>query len=683
MYCLPPGIAPYRDAGEMACDVYSLGVAHQPGYPLYVLSARVFSLFAPGNFAWSLNLFSVVSSLAAILVFYCCLSALFSTASAAATSILLGLNFTFWTVSSVSEMYSLNTLAACLLLYLAFDIERAYSVQKTLLLAFLAGLSMTNRMDIVFVFPAVAILTVPVLKNFWRGAWILNLLKVSGFFALGFSVYLYLPVRSASNPLFDWSHPADLSTFLAVITRKSYGSTLDLISKNYRPGELFLPNLKYYTLHLLSNFNLALLAAVAGVYAEFLYCRKRFFAVAALFILSGPAFLFLANMPPNPHALAVVEPYYMLPDLALLFWAASGLFYFGKRSRLSLTLALLTALSAACWAFYLNFPRAERRELFAAGDYAADALRSVPPGGVLVGKKDVQVFSLWYEQTVEKRRPDVSVVAQGLSASAWYRNTKRLYSPGLTLFNLHSGGESEWKAFAAANRGGVYATLDAEIPGSVLAVPAGLAKAIYPSGDSDMIYPLPFYSFRFLGARYHDFFDRDIRSSYAEGLVARAAFLNNSPVRAEETLKGLELSGQLDPDNPDVPLYAGFYHSAKGDWRRAGEKFLESVEIYARLRKLSEQYHSLDSLKKGLAASSAYAWLNYGVALEKTGASFAEAEAAYRKALEANPGFAQAHYNLAVLYWDRDPERVKSELIETLKIDPSHKPALYYLNRMK
>ena len=70
------------------------------------------------------------------------------------------------------------------------------------------------------------------------------------------------------------------------------------------------------------------------------------------------------------------------------------------------------------------------------------------------------------------------------------------------------------------------------------------------------------------------------------------------------------------------------------------------------------------------------------MALEKTG-SAALAENAYRNAIAANPGLAQAHYNIAVLYWNKDPDRVKSELIETLKIDPSHKEAAYYLKRMR
>ena len=66
IYCLPPGLPPYRDSGEMASAAATLGVAHQPGYPLYIISAKLFSLIPLGNPAWRLNLFSAAAGLSGI-----------------------------------------------------------------------------------------------------------------------------------------------------------------------------------------------------------------------------------------------------------------------------------------------------------------------------------------------------------------------------------------------------------------------------------------------------------------------------------------------------------------------------------------------------------------------------------------------------------------------------------------
>lgn len=678
IFSLPPVLPPYRDSGEMASAAWTLGVAHQPGYPLYIISAKLFSLLPLGNPAWRLNLFSAAAGLAGIFVFWRAAAAAFSPAAAFISALLLGFNFTMRTLSSVPEMYALNFFFACLLLWSARADGRDGAPAAVYLTAFLLGFAMTNRMDIVLALPALLILLWPGLKE----AGFSGFLKAAGFALLGFSLYLYLPVRSSGWPLYDWSHPADPATFWAVITRKNYGSTLDLISREYAPGQLFWPNLKVYALHLWKNFSAALVFAAAGVYAEYVRAPRRLAAFAALFLFSGPVFLYMANMPPNPHALAIVEPYYLLPDLAVAFWAAAGLAYAFSvfpRARPALALA---ALTAAGLVFHSGARGSFRRALFAAEDYASDVLRGAPPGAAVVAKKDVQLFSLWYLQTVKGLRPDVHVVAQGLSGSGWYNASRRLYSPSLALRNLNSGDAGQWREFAAANPGGAYATMDAVLPEDVKAEPAGLLNRLYPPPGWSAPDPWPFYSLPRLDPAYRDFFDKDIGSSYAQALLAAAARRSAAGQLDGDDLRGLRLASVLDTNLPDAPLYEGFYYSSRNDWASARGCFRASGEAYDRLLALSVEYYSLPDLRQGVAKASAYAWLNYGVASEKTGDP-AAAEAAYRVALQRNPAMADAHYNMAILYWNRDWNRVREELEATLRLNPAHPAAARFLAQIK
>ena len=681
LYCMPPGLAPYRDAGEMACDVYTLGIAHQPGYPLYILSAKLAALILPGNFAYKLNLFSAMGGLAALLVLYFPLAARFGVLPALASVLLLALNFTMQTISSVSEMYALNFFFVALLLSIALSFEGAWSRRRLWLGAYLLGLAMTNRMDIVLIAPALLVAVWPGLKASGFTAAAKAISGSAIFWLAGFSLYLYLLVRSGANPQFDWSHPADWDTFIGVITRRSYGSTLDLISKHYAAGELFWANMKYYGFHLVKNFNVALLFAAAGLFSEFNRDRRRFYTVLALFMVPGPVFLFMANMPPNPHALAIVEPNYLLPDLAVVLWTAAGLAWAAGRltaaPRTAVALSAAVCLALAAWQ---NFPYSNRRTLFAAEDWAADAMRSAPPSSALVAKKDVQIFTLWYLRTVRGLRPDLEPVAQGLSGARWYQDSKRLWRPELKLFNLNTGGAPEWENFSAANPGGAYSTMDAELPKGVTASPRGLLQALYPKDKpADMWH---FYNFRWLGGKYNDFFAKDLGTSYGQSIVARAAWLSNSGGLSAEEAGRLELARVMDPDLPDAPLYLGFYYSRLNDWKQAGEYFRRSAGVYERLLALTAECYSLPSLIESLAGSAAYAWLNYGVALEKTGDP-GGAENAYLKALAADPSMADAHYNMAILYWTRDPNRVYKELQDTLRLNPAHQQAAYYLSRMR
>ncbi|HOW90381.1 MAG TPA: hypothetical protein PL037_08860, partial [Elusimicrobiales bacterium] len=434
-----------------------------------------------------------------------------------------------------------------LLLLASLSLEDSWERSTFLAGAYLLGLAMTNRMDIVLAAPAFLIAAWPGLRtSAWTAA-------VGALFWLsGFSLYLYLYVRSGSDPLFDWSHPADLSTFIAVITRKSYGSTLDLISRNYAPGELFLPNIKYYALHLVRNFNLALFAAAAGMASEFACRRRRFFVLTALFLASGPVFLYMANMPPNPHALAIVEPYYLLPDIAVAFWAAAGLASLASRFKAPSPAVAAAAAVLIVLAARENLPAACRRVDFAAEDWGRDAMSGVPPSSVLVSKKDVQLFTLWYLQTVRGERPDIRLVAQGLSGAAWYRRSTALRRPGLMLSDLNSGGAAAWREFISPDPGGVYASLDAEIPEGLPTFPRGLVCAFEAGRAPD---PWPSYNFRWLrGGGYPDFFAKDLGSSYAAAAVALAAWRNNNGGMTPEDAERLELAAVMDPDLPDPPL---------------------------------------------------------------------------------------------------------------------------------
>ncbi|HBE88762.1 MAG TPA: hypothetical protein DDW67_06435 [Elusimicrobia bacterium] len=682
-FLMPPVLAPYRDAGEMACDVYSLGVPHPPGYPLYVLAGRAFSALAPGGQDLKLNLFSAFAGAAAPAAMFFFMSGYLPWTAALAAALLLGLNFTLITVSGVSEMYALHALLGAVIAFLAFRAAELFSAKRLYLLAFLCGLFLANRMDLMLVYPAVLLLVWGPARRALGTRFYYRALPLCVLFALaGYSLYLYLPVRSAAGPFLDWGRPSDWANFWGIITRRSYGSTLDLISTNYAKGELFWVNLYHYGLHLWSNMGPALAVAAAG--AWFCWRRSRGAGVfwALFFLASGPVFLFLANMPPNPHALAIVEPYYLLPDLAVAWWLAEGmrgLFMTGAGGRAA---ALSLALAGV---FLFGIPsarKADRRDMFLTADYAADAMRGLPAGAVLVAKKDVQLFSLWYYQQVEGLRPDVRVIAQGLSGAPWYQAAWARKDPGFPVFNLNTGGPAAWEAAGRAWKD-FYATVDCEIPAGAPTVPMGLVMAVYPApGVKPPPSPSEAYSHRWkIGRPFPDFFARDVISAYAHGALAVGS-LHSSAGRRREAAAWLDYASAADTDLADAHLYSGFLLSSDGDWAGAGARFRASVDGYERLLSLAEDYRSLPDLKNSLRRSSAYAWLNYGVALEKTGDRDG-AEKAYLRAAARNPELADANYNLAILYWNRDWDRVARELSETLRKNPGHTQAAHYLRQLQ
>src|SRR4051794_24794832 len=63
LHTLPGSIPVYRDSGDMINAVMTLGIAHPPGYPMYVLTGKLFTLLMPfANLAYRVTAFSAFSA---------------------------------------------------------------------------------------------------------------------------------------------------------------------------------------------------------------------------------------------------------------------------------------------------------------------------------------------------------------------------------------------------------------------------------------------------------------------------------------------------------------------------------------------------------------------------------------------------------------------------------------------
>lgn len=713
---LPPALAPWRDAGEMTVAAATLGVAHPTSYPLYVLLGRLALWFPLGNPAYRLNLLSAVAGAAACALLFSVLRAKRGAFAALAAAFCLALNPLFWAASQVSEMYSLWVLSAVALVALAGRLSEDQDARSARLwpaFCYLCGVLLANRLDLLLLAPglvwlalsrrpldagedngwvgacallapAVAVLTA---SNLPVAALILAtfLMRTRGDGAArrrlaglgaglaGLSIYLYLPVRSATGPFLDWNHPSLLPNFLESITRTRYGGTLDLVSRSYAAGELFADNLRLWGAHLWDAFGPALALAALGAAVDFREDRSRFYGRFAAWWWAGPVFLFLANMPPNPHAAAILEPHYLLSDAVLLFWLAAGTAAL-TASRRALALAAVVA-----WPLARGVPeRLDRRLHLHSLDFAANVFRAAPPGSVIVAKKDVQLYALWHYQTVAGRRPDLRIVAQGLSGSAWYRADWRRRDPSLALTSLAVPGA--WAALGASGAP-VLLTHDADPPEIVAAAaaPRGLLQALSGAPGA---FPPELLVRR--GARRSeeapDFFTADLIEGYAAAAYRAGVALHklNRPAEAERAL--LE-SWAASWRFPDAPLFLGYVQAAGGRMAEASASYALADALFEEKLALAARWRALPAVVSGLRRQAAESATHAGVAHEKLG-DRAAAERRYRRALELQP-LAETRFNLAVLAWGKDWPAAEEHLVEAVRLDPAHAASVKYLAALR
>src|SRR4051794_15468736 len=170
VYCLTvQHSVPTGDSGELIAAAYTAGIAHPPGYPLYMMLGYVVSHLPGLSPATWMNVFSGVLDALAVGIVFLIIHRLVSPAgrrwlplaAAACGSLLLAFSTGFWAYSVVAEVFALNNLLAALLLYLA--IEWARRPQRAILLwafMFVLGLALCNQQTIVLFVPAFVILAV-------------------------------------------------------------------------------------------------------------------------------------------------------------------------------------------------------------------------------------------------------------------------------------------------------------------------------------------------------------------------------------------------------------------------------------------------------------------------------------------------------------------------------------------
>lgn len=708
---MAPALAPYRDTGEMASAAATLSVAHPTSYPSYVMLGHLAQKLPLGNAAYRLNLLSAAAAALACAAVFLLARRRWGAAAGAAAALLLGLDGTFRSIAQVQEMYSLWVLGGVGVLALALRLRDRYSTRLWRGFCFVYGLALTNRLDVLLWAPgllwlaltdseqapeipwafcafAVAPAAQALLGSNWpivalaaatalwrrpRGAG-LSWVAASGLCAAaGLSVYLFLPVRSATGPWLDWNHPALPANFAESLLRSRYGGTLDLLSKNYATGELFGANMLLYARHLWDAFSLPGLLLIAhGCATAFRADRRRWLGQAACWWWCGPVFLFLANLPPNPHAAAIVEPHYLLSDVILIVWAAEGA---GALAAARAWLAPAAALAvAAAGLLPAKLARYQRREHLYSYDFAKTVLRHAPEGAVVVAKKDVQLYALWSYQTLQGWRPDVRVVAQGLAGSPWYVASWKRRDPALGAALGPLSDEQAWRRL-----GPVFATPDAEPPPS--AKPRGVLSSLEPAEPVEpRLMELDVRRGRYDYETAQDFFTSDLVDSRAQPLYRLGAALGLAG-RKDEARAALLEAWALHYDMAEPSMYLGYLAYAGGDLAGARALYALSSELYDRLLARAAEYRALPAVTQGIRRGAAESFMHRGVVAEKLG-DREQARLFYEESLRRAP-LAQTHYDLAVLFWGRDWARAESELVEALKLEPGHAEARRYLAQLR
>jgi len=469
LYTLSPEIAT-GDSAEFVTSAYLLGVSHPPGYPLYNMIGKLFSLLPYGNIAWRINLSAAVCSTAAAVFIYLASfritkhwpSALLAAAFFATSPVV-------WEYSLKAEVFPLNNLFAAIIVYLLMvlrdDYLAAYPHQHqnrlpVYGLLLVCGLALTNHHTIILLAPGVLLAL-----WFYARHQLLNvrvILTGLMLFLIGLSVYVYIPIRAHAEPYANWDNAQTWANFVRLVTRADYG-TFKLVNLAGQTYNLFE---KYwiYGSGLFKQLNpVGFTLAVAGVVSLFyLFDKKLKIILLACYGASSVVFIALANVPAtSPLFLGVFERFYLLPQVIVAVFIALGAFHLPRFAhqyikRCSVTffsyITIVLAWLSLGVALYAHFPMVNQRDNFLLYHYGRDVLNMAEPNAIIVTQGDLGVLVLEYLQQVYQLRPDVIVLCAEKMTYDFYLNDMRKRHPNVTFpFVIFNPDDASLLRFVQAN----------------------------------------------------------------------------------------------------------------------------------------------------------------------------------------------------------------------------------------
>ena len=448
----------WEDCAAFSAVNSILGIPHSPGFPIYVLWGKVFSLIPIENHAFSSNLMSAFWGSLSLVILYLLMLELFketrfyrhalrwcsspteknwiSLIGMVVGVLFFGFSSAFWLQTIRAEVYTLNiffTLSLILLLVKWFkekDTNRCFNI--LILFSFVLGLSFANH-------PLLIITLVPVflifllandLKRF------LNLKKIvvlSSFLLLGISLYFFLPIRSHLSPAINWGRPDNLANLFSYITRSSQSTSVAASS--------VVPYLNrfWFTISFpVIQFGLALFwLGVLGAYAMFKESRRLFIFTLLLFIFNLLTATWATDFSLRNYDLLG----YLLPSLSIFaIWFAMGIFFFtesilkvgrvfpsgnARQNHIFKGFFCGLILSLPIFQIVRNLDQCNKRSNDWAYQYADQILNSVKKNALILVEDDNTLTTLWYLNYAEGKRPDVKIISRSALGQKSYRDQLR------------------------------------------------------------------------------------------------------------------------------------------------------------------------------------------------------------------------------------------------------------------
>src|SRR5215831_7981862 len=415
------GLAPtayWRDSPEFITAVHTLGISHPAGSPTYALFAKPITFLPVGSLALRVNFFSALCAGLTVRVVFSLLYALLTESlpgmrlcAALSGALWLLVSESFWRFSEVAEVYTLQDCLLVVLLTLLVKARQARTwaqphIGLYWLGAFLYGLSAGVHATMAFFLPAFLVFLGLTAPRMLRGK---GLAFLAFFFLLGFASYLYLPIRSLSDPALDWGDTETFRQFLIHITDKK-----DAAVHFAMPWPKIPYQIHVYLANLVNEFStLGFILGLLG--CIYLFYKDKPLWLLLFLIFLGNVWFFIRTW----KAAFGFLPSFIIFSLWIGFGVHACLtclatLYQRRHIRIPRFVVYTCLFGSIMLTLSQTFSRhadvANQSENYSTELYGKQLLEQLPSDAIFFG--DYAWFPLLYLQQVERRRPDLTFLLQ-------------------------------------------------------------------------------------------------------------------------------------------------------------------------------------------------------------------------------------------------------------------------------
>ncbi|MEW6096512.1 MAG: DUF2723 domain-containing protein [bacterium] len=684
-----------HDSGDMISASFVLGIPHPPGYPLYCLLGKLFSLIPLGNIAYRYNLFSATSASVAVMMVYFIVLKIpsfvpcpSSCIPAIIAALMLCFARVFWQQAVIAEKYTLNALFATLLIFILLKWQEVVTENRSTeklknqrtkesvtqlsnkllyLFAFTLGLSFTHHLQTIFLVPASIFLIIIIWRKNPKLLTVNSILKMAVLFFLPIILYSYLPIRASANPVINWGCPNTLERFMAHVTAKEYGyyfstSLTTLLRRIFVEHPVFF--IQQFTPYLIW---------IGFVGLFFLYKHRiRTFIFLSLIII-------IDVLHSSRYGIHNIEDYYIPAYIIFSIFIGYGVAWgqtlnikFMRKFNiqgLSLLFLLVPFISWACNHYY-----GDHSKNYYSYDYGMNILFPLEEKSILYIKGDTFAFPLWYLHYIENIRKDITVIDQHSLYLDWYANQvkKELnfeFSPQNRVKRLNDEAAQIIKVrfdaiFQNNPQRAVYLPYDESIARGYTLVPTGICHRVFKKGT-----PI---------TKQLSVLDENLRFRYR-------GILDESIYKEERVASNISNYATSYNNRGNFFKDMGKYNQAIAEYKKAlladPKRLISYYDIGMIYNDLGKEQEAISEFNKiiALAPQDAKGYYGLGLVYQKVG-EVDKAISEYEKAAELDPERDFIHVNLGSAYISKGRlEEAVASFQKAIALAPQNIAALYNL----